>query len=178
MIMKWLPKIALLLFSILLFGYLLLPSYSFPKPIPGSVQSQEGADVETPLRTSYFTDYLRPQVLDYYQNQFTRSSFLNLPMPTLRLNYPPEDAQTLVRDQTHSVYLQEIVHPLRESLFVNGFTYQIQNNTIEYKGGVYQEIVTVKFVPSSLFARLVVGLMIVFSIVLVYREAKHLCQSF
>ena len=99
-------------------------------------------------------------------------------MPTLRLNYPPEDAQTLVRDQTHSVYLQEIVHPLRESLFVNGFTYQIQNNTIEYKGGVYQEIVTVKFVPSSLFARLVVGLMIVFSIVLVYREAKHLCQSF
>jgi hypothetical protein len=176
MTMKWLPKIALLLFSILLCGYLLLPSYVFPKPLPGSVRSLEGADQETPLRTSYFTDYLRPQVLDYYQNQFARSSFLNLPMPTLRLNYPPEDAQTLIRDQTHSVYLQEIVHPLRESLFVNGFTYQIQNNTIEYKGGVYQEIVTIKFVPSSYLARLLVGIMIIISLILLYGETKTIIK--
>lgn len=176
MIMKWLPKIALLLFSILLFGYLLLPSYSFPKPLPGSVQSREGADTETPLRTAYFTDFLRAQVLDFYQNQFARSSFLNLQMPTLRLNYPPEDAQTLVRDQTHSVYLEEIVHPLRESLFVNGWTYQNQDNTIGYKGGVYQELVTIKFVPSSYLARLIIGLMIVASLVLIYREAKTITK--
>jgi hypothetical protein len=176
MIMKWLPKIALLLFSVLLFGYLLLPSYSFPKPIPGSVQSTLGADIETPLRTSYFTNYLRTQVLDYYQSQFARSSFLNLPMPILRLNYPPEDAQTLIRDQTHSVYLQEIVHPLRESLFVNGFTYKIQNNTIEYKGGVYQEIVTIKFIPSSYLTRVLVGVLIIISLILLYGEVKTITK--
>ena len=37
-----------------------------------------------------------------------------------RLNYPPEDAQTLIRDQTQATFLEEIVHPMRESLFIAG----------------------------------------------------------
>ncbi|MGD0523216.1 MAG: hypothetical protein ABSA43_01515, partial [Candidatus Microgenomates bacterium] len=63
------------IFALVLFIYLLLPGYSFPNPPPGAVQSMEQADTETPLRQAYFTDFTRTEVVDYYQNQMSRSSF-------------------------------------------------------------------------------------------------------
>lgn len=173
--MKKIILFLFLLLSVLFLGYLMLPGYSFPNPPPDAVQSMEGADTETPLRRSYFTDFTRAQVLYYYQNQINKSSFLNLPMPTLRLNYPPEDAQTLIRDQTHSVYLQEFVHPLRESVYVNGFRYESEDGTW-YKGVHYYQKIIIRFVPSGYLPRLVVGFFIMLSIALLYREAKTITK--
>ena len=147
-------KIFLVLYligSIFFLIYLCLHSPKFPVPPPDAFQSMEDADIETPLKRAYFTNYTREQVIDHYLNQFSRKSLV--------LNYPPEDAQTLIRDQTRSRYLQEIVHPFRESLFINGFIPMVPKDDIWYKGVHYEEKITIKYIPSSLPVRLTVGIL-------------------
>ncbi|HWA51986.1 MAG TPA: hypothetical protein VG895_02970 [Patescibacteria group bacterium] len=143
----------LIVFGLLFFAYLLLPTpfKDFPTPPPGSVQSMEDADVETPLRRAYFTNYTREEVIAHYKNQFKYRPF------TLELNYPPEDAQTLIRDQTRSYYLEELAHPFRESVYINGFIATKPQDDIWYKGVHYQEKITIKYVPTSIALRIVFG---------------------
>jgi hypothetical protein len=143
--LKTVFNILYILFSILFISYLVLPSPKFPPPPPGAVQSMEEADIETPLKKAYFTNYTREQVIDHYLNQFNRHSII--------LNYPPEDAQTLIRDQTRSRYLQELVHPFRESLFINGFIPMEAKDDIWYKGIHYEEKITIKYVTSNPIVR-------------------------
>ncbi len=135
-------------------GYLLLPTPRFPFQPPDSVQSLEKADTETPLRRAYFTNYTRQKVVEHYQNQLKRSPFLGIPLPTYRLNYPPEDAVLLVRDQTRSIFLEEIVHPFRESLFINGFMPREAKDDIWYKGVHYDQKITIKYSPSPAIIRI------------------------
>lgn len=144
----------LVVFSLFFLGYLVLSAPKFPDPPPGAVQSMEDADVESPLRRAYFTNYTREQVVAHYKNQF-RFKFI-----TLELNYPPEEAQTLIRDQTRSYYLEELVHPLRESLFINGFIAQKAQDDIWYKGVHYEEKITIKYVPGSTVLRLFMGVVV------------------
>ena len=136
-------------------AYLALPNYEFPKPPPDSLQSQEPADTETPLRRAYFTNFTREQVLNWYENQMRHSTFLGIPMPTYLLNYPPEDSQTIIRDQTRSTFLEEIVHPLRESIYVNGYQPRADNqqNAINIGGRSWRQKIIIRFVPSSIFVR-------------------------
>lgn len=75
----------------------------------------------------------------------------------IRLNYPPEMAQILIRDQTKSSYLEEIVHPFRESLYVNGFRPASDEEILEVEGVRYQGKTIIKYVGSNLILRLVFG---------------------
>ncbi len=136
------------LLLLVLVVYTTLPEPKYPSPLPDSVQSMEDADVEDPMRRAYFTNYTREQVIAHYKNQFRYQPFI------LRLNYPPEESQTIIRDQTRSTYLEELVHPLRESLFINGFEPRVPKDDIWYKGVHYQEKIIVKYVPSNLYIRL------------------------
>lgn len=140
--------VLLFFFGISSLVYLFLPAPKFPNPPPGSVQSMEMADIETPFRRAYFTNLTREQVIAHYKNQFRYRIF------TLELNYPPEDAQTLIRDQTRSYYLEELVHPFRESVYINGFIPTRPQDDIWYKGVHYEEKVTIKYVPSGLYLRI------------------------
>lgn len=140
--------LAFVVFGFLFLAYLTLGSPKFPDPPPQSVRSMEGADVEDPLRRAYFTNYTREQVIAHYKDQFRYGAF------TLELNYPPEDAQTLIRDQARSYYLEELVHPFRESLYINGFIAHKAQDDIWYKGVHYEEKITIKYVPSSLGLRI------------------------
>lgn len=150
--------------------YVLIPGPEFPLPPPDAVQSMEMGDTETPQRRAYFTNYQRHEILIYYQNQFSKLSILNLSFPSLRLNYPPEDAQTIIRDQTRSIYLEEIVHPLRESLFVNGFQPKTAKDDIWYKGVHYNTKVTVKYKESSVLVRVVVVVLTFIISTLLFKE--------
>lgn len=150
--MKVIVKILFAGFLLILIGYLLLPSPNFPLQPPDAVQSLEDADTEIPLRRAYFTNFTREEVLAHYQRQF-EWSFLGIPLLTYRLNYPPEDAQALIRDQTRSTFLEEIIHPFRESFFVNGFKPSLAKDDIWYKGRHFEQKITVKYVPSSIFVR-------------------------
>lgn len=145
-------KIAGITLSALFFVYLVVPGPDFPSPPPGAVQSEEKADQESPLRRAYFTNFTRQEVVDYYRGAFGKS--LILPLPSIRLNYPPEDAQTLIRDQTRSTFLEEVAHPFRESIYINGFEPKDAKDDVWYKGVDYRQKIIVKYNPSSVFVRI------------------------
>lgn len=158
--MKIIVKIVYIFLSLFFLIYLSLPSLNFPNPPPYSLQSEEPADKETPLRRAYFTNFTRSQILDYYQSQFS-ISFLGLNLPNYRLNYPPEEAKTLIRDQTRSTFLEEIVYPLRESLFVNGFEPKEEKDTIFIGGQRWRQKIIVRHVSSTILMRLFIGFLII-----------------
>ncbi len=154
----------------LYYRYLTIPSYPFPAPPPGAVQSNEPADVETPFRRAYFTQYTRDQVIAHYASQIKY-------LPYVELNYPPEEAGTIIRDQTRSWYLEELAHPMRDSLYINGFIPQKPQDNIVLNGVTYAEKITIKYVPSNLLVRLVIGTLILGFIYLLLIEWKKALSS-
>ncbi len=161
-------KLLFIIFSIVYLGYLALPSPDFPTPLPGILQSTEPADTETPLRRSYFTDLSRAEVLKHYQDELECNTWCKLPFLTYRLNYPPEEAYAIIRDQTRSTFLEEIVHPFRESVFINGFEPKNDKDIIFVEGKRWKQKITVKWVPTSITARMITGVLTLFSICLIY----------
>lgn len=153
-------------FSLLFISYLLLPSVGFPNKAAQFLQSQEPADVETPLRRGYFTDFDRQEAISHYRSEMARGYF-GLQMPTVSLNYPPEESGTIIRDQTRSTYLEEIVVPFRESLFISGFEPKQQKDAIIVENKLWGQKLTVKLIVSPLWARLLTGIGIIIAIPLV-----------
>lgn len=140
---KGLRIIIVLIFSAL-FIYTLFPNPKFPNPPTDALQSKEPGDSEDlSVRRAYFTNLTREEVMRYYQNEFKG----------YRLNYPPEEAATIIRDQTRSTFLEEIVHPFRESFYVNGFEPKNAKDAIEIEGLPWRQKITVKYVPSNIFLR-------------------------
>jgi hypothetical protein len=158
-----LPKIIFILFGISLLVYLSFPNLNFPDPLPGAYQSGEPADVETPLRRGYYTDMTRAEVISWYRNQFKWG---------ILLNYPPENAQEVIRDQTKSTFLQEVVHPFRESIYINGFEPQTDEYKLVINGTTYRQKVIVRYVENPVWLRLAVGVATLGLIYVLYKEYK------
>lgn len=161
------------LVSLVFLIYLSIPSSDFPKSIPESLQSSEPADVETPFRRGYFTNLGREDVVLYYKNEMSKDYF-GFRFPTIRLNYSPEEAGTIIRDQTKSSYLEEIVIPFRESLYVNGFIPKENKDAIIVNGQVYSQKVTVKLIDSAVFARIITGLLVVLIVPVLFLSWKNI----
>ncbi len=179
--MKKIYPLALIIFLI---GcvYLVLPSPSLPD-LDSSTRSQESGDTwQHPDQKGFYTDKTRPQVLSEMQSKFS-VSFLGITLPSYRLNYRPEESYELVRDQTPSYYLEEVLYPFRESLFVNGWepfnTPQYKNIDpsvrpyLEYQGKVYLSKITLRPVYSNPAYRLIVWSLVFPSIWLVYYSLKR-----
>lgn len=162
-------KTIFFLISVLVFVYILPKSPEFPKELPNSVQSFEPADVETPFRRGYYTNLTREEIIAFYKKEFNKPRSLY----TLRLNYPPEEAQTIIRDQTKSTFLEELVHPLREGLFINGF--ESEGTIYEFKidGVIWQQKIIIKYVPSSIFIRIVISILTLVSIYILVKEYNN-----
>jgi hypothetical protein len=160
--MTKIAKIGYVCISVLFLLYLSLPNPRFPFPPPGSVQSMEEADTETPFKKAYFTNFDRDEVIDYYKKQFG---------PSIRLSdYPPEEAQILIRDQTRSTFLEELVHPFRESMFINGFEPKVAKDDIWYKGVHYRQKITIKYVSSNVLVRMAIAIPVILSTWFLIRE--------
>jgi len=147
--MKNLVKIAFALLGIALLIYLVWPAPTFPKTLWDFTSSTEPADKESPLRRGYYTNLTREQLMDHYSKEFGWGE---------RLNYPPEEAQIYIRDQTKATFLEEIVHPMRESLFIAGNELSVDGGTFEINGKVFKQKVIVKYVTSNVFMRVLTGL--------------------
>lgn len=158
-------KILFFLISVLLFVYIIPSSPKFPNQLPNSVQSFEPADVERSLRRGYYTNLTRQEVMEHYEKEFNRG-FLYAP----RLNYPPEEAPALIRDQTKSTFLEELVHPLRESLYINGFESKKTIYQLIINGVTWDQKIIIRYVPSSIWARLSVLVLAIVSTLLLMRE--------
>lgn len=157
---SWFMKFVYILFSGIFLIYLALPAQSFPEKLPQSIQSTEPADLESVYRKSYFTDHDRSEIMAHYFNEYRKDVF-TLPYLTYKLNYPPEEAQILIRDQTRSSFLEEIVHPLHQSIYINGYQPKDNKDIIFVEGKNWQHKVTVKYVSSALFVRIVIGISII-----------------
>lgn len=165
-------NIFFIVIALVILTYIAFPSPGFPTPPPNSEQSTEPADTETSLRRAYFTDLNREEVINHYNSQFDNKLFF----PTLRLNYPPEEAQSIIRDQTRSTYLEELVHPFRESLYINGFEPQSEKDTILINGRRWEQKITVRYVPSEVFFRIMImfsTLVLAYLLVREYMYAKR-----
>ena len=159
--MKITLKLIYALLSVIFILYLAKPNINYPDPPYDSVQSKESGDTEDPLRRAYFTNYSREQTLTHYLDQMKGRKLLFLNLPVYKLNYPPEEASALIRDQTRSTFLEEIVHPLRESFFVNGFEPSEKKDEIIIDSTHWELKITTRLVQSSVYARLLVGIAIV-----------------
>lgn len=147
-------------------GYILYPTTNFPKPPPYSMQSGEKADTESPFRKAYFTNFNRAEVVAHY---YAKLNYL----PILRLNHPPEDAQTIIRDQTRSTYLEELAHPFRESIFINGFEPSEAKDDIWYKGKNYEQKITIRYVPVNRTQALLYGSLGYLLSLFIFRELRQ-----
>lgn len=108
--------------SLLILIYLLLPPPAEPPPLPESLKSTEPGDtVEIPGLFAYYTNLSRKDTVSFYQKYFYRSKFLGIPLLTYKLNHPPEFALIVIRDTIHSSFFEELVHPFRESWYINGY---------------------------------------------------------
>ncbi len=145
-------KLFFIILFVLLSIYVFPPSPEFPQPPTDSVQSGEPADIESPFRRAYYTNLNRHEVVEHYTTEFNSGFKVFAP----RLNYPTEDAPLLIRDQTKSTYLEEIVYPLRESLYINGFEPKTEEYAQYYKGIRYNQKIIIRYVPSSVWMRVFV----------------------
>ena len=170
-------KIVYILFTGFLLAYLALPSPEFPKNLPESIQSDEPADVETPLRKSYFSDWERTLISNYYKDQFG-PGITSSGIWSIHQNYPPEEATILIRDQTRSSFLEEFVHPMRESLYVNGYDASKNKDIIYVSAKNWKHKITVKMVETSIWSRLLQGLLIVIYLPFLYRFIKDTAVEF
>ncbi len=160
-------KVLLFLTSIFFLGllvYVILPDPDFPNPPPDALQSREPADSEDPLRRAYFTNLTREEVIAHYKKEF-RWGFT--------LNYPPEESGSIIRDQTRSTFLEEIVHPLRESIYINGFEPREAKDAIFIEGRDWRQKIIVKLIPSNVVFRvLIVVLSFICSVALIKEWLK------
>jgi len=119
----WPKKIILPILVIYLIGilYLILPSSKIPDLEPALKSIEPGDTVQIPGVSAYYTNLSRREAIAFFEKAFSHSSFFNLPLVTYRLNHPPEYARETIKDTLQTNFYEELIHPLRESLFISGW---------------------------------------------------------
>lgn len=180
---KWIKVIFFLVFVLGTF-YLLLPAPKDFPDLPDAIKSIEPGDTTQIANVSaYYTDIPRQEVVDYYFAYFSHSPFLNIPLLTYKLNHPPERIREVLRETQQSTYVEELVHPLRESVFVNGFEWNNDpftpsvrriKNILIVNGKTYQFKITLFYQESLVWQRLLIFYLSLFFILLLYKNYKDL----
>lgn len=156
----------LLLLAVYVLGviYLIQPIPALPTLENATLSNEEGDTWQNPDQKGYYTNLTRSQVLNQIQTK-SQIKIFGWKVPNYRLNYRPEEAHELIRDQLKSNYMEEIVYPFRSSIFVNGW--EPKNSPyyankpekeipdISIYGIPYDAKITLKPNNSSLIARLV-----------------------
>ncbi len=151
-------------------------------PLPNSTKSKLAGDniAQVPNVAGYFSNNYREFVVPFYIKNYWQKSLL--PFPPLRLNHPPEFSWTVIKKHTDSTYLEELVYPLKSSLYVNGYEPFYSDSTPKFwgsstfsvDGGAWYTKTTIRFYPSSFFARILVWLGTITCIYLTIRLSKKI----
>jgi len=181
-------RLRVILLVIFLVGtfYLLLPAPKNFPDLPGAVKSVEPGDTTQIANVrAYYTDMPRKEVVRFYQDYFSRSPFLQIPLITYKLNHPPERIREVLRETQQSTFVEEIVHPLRESVFINGFEWNNDPftpgearavNILIVNGKTYQFKITLYYQPSMVWQRLLVFYLILILIYLLIISYKGIVE--
>lgn len=171
-----------LYFLVLFLGtfYLVLPAPKDFPPLPNSVKSTEPGDtIQIANVVAYYTDTPRQDVVNFYNQYFSRSPFLGIPLINYRLNHPPERIREVLRETQQSTYVEEIVHPLRESVFVNGFEWDNDpftvpsrrvKNILIVNGKTYQFKITLFYQESKIWQRLLIFYLVLLIVWFLYKS--------
>ncbi len=161
--------------------YLTLPTPSLPALADSARSDEPGDTVQHPDQNAYYTYRdSRSGILAELQQKFSLPDLFGK-LFEYRLNYRPEEVGELVRDQLRSYYLEEVVHPLRESLFINVWEptkspFITPKNQVSqrmyFKGVFYPVKVTLRPVYSSQSGRIIVWTLIFPAIYLVGLSLK------
>lgn len=161
-------SIYFILFSFVLLIYMMWPgpsSISNFSPLPVSEKSTLSGDTwQVPNVAGYFSNNYRGFVVPFYSNAYQRLS--NFIFPPIEINYPPEFAFTAIKQYTDSTYLEELVYPLRDPLYVNGYEPFYQDGQPKFWGSTrfaptqkeWETKVTLRFYPSPFWVKLLVWL--------------------
>lgn len=151
--MKKFVKTAFLVVYVLGFFYLLIPLPKFPSLPKGGLESNEPADTESPYRKAYFTNLTRNEIMNHYDKEFRG-------LISFRLDQRREDAYSVIRDQTPSSYLEEIIQPGKGSLYINVYVPDKPTDQINRNGIHYLNKVTIHYMPSHMVSRITAWLLL------------------
>ncbi len=162
--------------------YLSLPTPALPDLRDSGRSDEEGDTWQNPDQKGFYSNLTRGEVLSDIQSK-SQIKIFGFVLPSYRLNYPPEEAFTKVRDQTKSNYLEEIVYPLRNSTFVNGWEPKKapenanvdpeEITEISLHGVAYDAKITLRPVDSLIWARLLIWTLIFPATYLVFLSFKQ-----
>lgn len=155
-------KIIIFAFLISAISYLTFPVPGFPPSPPDSFISNEPADTESAYRVALYTNLSRAEIINYYKEQWS--------WPFIRLNHPPEFSYEFIRDQTRSSWLEELVHPWKDSIYINGFYPTTPQEQFNYNGSHYIGKITLHYLPSSPATRVTVLVLTALCVYLLARE--------
>lgn len=169
--------------SLFLLIYLLIPGpnsiQDFPA-LPNSVKSTlDGDTVQVPNVSAYFSNNYRKGVTAFYNQFYQRRSLMFF--PPIRLNYPPEYAFVAIKKHTDSTFLEELVYPLRNSLYINGFEPFEQSGGPRYTGAAkfvingktYETKMTLRYYPIPWYLRITVWVGINISFLVLIKVGKR-----
>lgn len=171
-------------FSVLLLIYMLWPGpgkISDFSPLPFSDKSNLSGDtVQIPNVVGYFSDNYRADVMPFFVGDYQRRSYF--PFPPLRLNHPPEYSWIVIKKHTDNTYLEELIYPLRDSLFIAGLeSFYPDGNPkfwgsqkLDFMGHDWYTKATLRFYPSYAVVRILVWLGIILSIYCLVRLGKKI----
>lgn len=171
-------------FSVLLLIYMIWPGpnkMSDFKPLPNSSKSKLAGDTwQIPNVVGYFSNNYREFVVSYYLKNYQQLS--NFPFPPLKLNRPPEYSWQVIKKHTDSTYIEELVYPLRDSLYVNGFEPFYPDGSPKFWGSITFDVdglswftkTTLRFYPSNVLIRIIVWLGIITLIYLLVKLGKRI----
>lgn len=151
------------------------------KALPSSSKSTLSGDTfQIPNVSAYFSSNFRRFVVPFYRDDYQNLS--RLPFPPLTLNHPPQFSWLVIKKHTDSTYLEELVYPLRDSFFVNGFEPFYEDGVPKWWGAAKFEInnnsyftkTNLRFYPSPVWVRFVVWLGISISILAIYKLGKKI----
>lgn len=149
------------------------------KPLPNSIKSKLAGDTfQIPNVAGYFSDNFRQFVTSFYISNYWRKTLL--PFPPIRLIRPPEYSWTAIKKHTDSTYLEELVYPLRDSLYVNGFEPFYEDGKPKFWGSAKLDVegisfftkTTLRFYPSHFIVRVLVWFGIIISISWLFKLGK------
>lgn len=151
------------------------------KALPSSDKSTLSGDTyQIPNVSAYFSNNYRGFVVPFYIANYWAKTFF--PFPPLRLNHPPEFSWKVIKVNTDSTYLEELVYPLRDSIYVNGFEPFYEDGTQKFWGAAkffqdnayFETKATLRFFPSPFIVRILVWLGIISSIFMLYKLGKEI----
>ncbi len=105
--------------------YLLLPSCQ-PPQIGERFPFESGfvSDIMGEPLGTYFTNLEKDEAINFYLENYSTSSWLNLPLPIRVIEHDPEYAGEIINDMhtaKNTSFLVEVNQPLRESIILKGY---------------------------------------------------------